>query len=77
MKSFIVKLLFKYINIKGMLNELIDEALEPALKKVVADTENPYDDMLLAATYQPIENAVKAEIGKLVDSFQEDEEQSA
>ncbi len=40
---------------KAMVKEMVNDILVVALKEVVADSENPYDDMLLAALLPVIE----------------------
>lgn len=45
--------------------EVLDEVLEPALQKLVASTETPLDDVLMAAIYPPLEKELKALATKL------------
>lgn len=62
------------IDLKGLSHGLIDEVLEPALKEVVADTANTFDDMAMAAIYPTLEAKLKeimdkklAEVQKIID----------
>jgi len=45
----------------------VELLLEPALKKVVADSSNPVDDVIMAMVYPPL----KAEVEKLVKEYLE------
>ena len=59
MKEELVKILLKNISIEGIVVDGIDLVLEPALKKVVADSANPFDDMLMASVYPILEKELK------------------
>ena len=63
MKKELLKILADNVNLKGIAYDMIDEVLEEALKKVVADSSNPFDDMLMASVYPILEKEVK----KLID----------
>jgi len=63
MKKALVQIVKDNINLGGIASDVLDEVLEPALKKVVADTSNPLDDMLMASIYPVLE----AELKKLVE----------
>ena len=54
---------------KGFSDDIIDEILEPALKKVVADSGNPFDDMLMAAIYPVLEAELKKLISESIDKI--------
>lgn len=58
------------INLKGLANGLVDEVLEPALKEVVADTTNTFDDMAMAMVYPPLEIKLKELMDKKLDAIQ-------
>lgn len=58
-KQKLIELAIKHLNVPGLLVDVIDEVLEPALDKIVADSENPYDDMAKAALYPVLEKALK------------------
>ena len=47
------------INLVGLADGLVDEVLEPALKEVVADTTNTFDDMAMAMVYPSLELKLK------------------
>lgn len=69
MKEKLVKLLLESIDLNGLAAGLIDEILEEALKKVVADSSNTMDDMLMAAIYPVLEKELKEKIKELVDGL--------
>lgn len=66
-KKKLVEILFKNFNYKGLIFDVLDEALEPALKKVVEDSSNPFDDMLMASVYPILEKELKEYIEKNLD----------
>lgn len=47
---------------KNLAGDLLIEVLEPALKNVVASSENKFDDAMFAIAYEPL----KAEMLKLI-----------
>jgi len=57
----------KNLNVPGLMGDVLDEVLEPALKALVADTANKLDDILLAAIYPQLE----AELKKLSKEYWE------
>ncbi len=57
------------ISVKPVINKIIDEVLEPALKKIVADSSNKLDDVLLASIYPSLEKEVKERVGKEIDKL--------
>ena len=63
MKTELLKLLVENINLKGLANGIIDEVIEVALKKVVADSSNPIDDVVMASLWPLLEKELK----KLID----------
>lgn len=69
MKEELIELLKENINVEGIAFGLIDSVLEEALIKVVADSENKLDDMLMASIYPILESEMKkllkAQIEKL------------
>lgn len=67
MKKELLNVLVKSIDLKVMANGLLDEVLEEALKKVVADTSNPIDDMVMATLWPVLEKEVKALIEEKLD----------
>ena len=61
-KELLLKLAMKHLDVPGLISDVLDQALEPAIDKFVADSANPYDDMLKAAIY-PV---LKAELKNIV-----------
>jgi NH3-dependent NAD+ synthetase len=47
------------INLVGLADGLVDEVLEPALKEVVANTQNTFDDAAMAMVYPTLEVELK------------------
>lgn len=43
---------------KAYATDMVIEALDPALQKVVADTSNPFDDVAYAAIKEPLKKAL-------------------
>ena len=58
-------------NLKGFSHGVIDEILEEALKKVVADSSNPFDDILMASVYPVLEAELKKKLDELIDKLYE------
>ncbi len=52
-------------NGKATAKELLVEALEPALQKLVADTTTPFDDIAYLAIKDPLKKALMDVIEKL------------
>ena len=67
MKEKILKLIVKYLNVKGLLTELVTEVVDEALDKVVADSSNPYDNMAKAAMWPVMEAELAKQIEEKVD----------
>lgn len=59
------------ISIKPIVNKAIDEALEPALQKIVADSSNKFDDIMLASIYPSLEREVKEKVSKEIDKLKD------
>lgn len=47
----------------------IELALEPALKKVVADSSNPVDDAIFAMVYPPLKLELHKALAKLIEGL--------
>ena len=58
----------KNINLEGLFNDLMDKLLEPALQKVVDDSANPFDNMLMSA-YPFIEAEIKKAVKEKLDEL--------
>lgn len=63
-KEKALKILKDNVNLQGIAFDVIDDVLEEALKKVVADSSNPFDDMLMASVYPVLEKELKELIEK-------------
>lgn len=65
----IKKILLECVDLEKLVAELMAQGLEPALKKVVADSSNPVDDAVFAMVYPPLKNELQkliaAEVAKL------------
>ena len=58
------------VKIKPVVDSLIDEVLEPALDKIVADSRNPFDNMLKASVYPALEKEMKEFAEKKIQELQ-------
>ena len=67
MKEKLLKVLVKSIDLKELANGIIDEVIEEALKKAVADSSNAYDDMAYAALWPVMEKEAKKLIEEKLD----------
>lgn len=61
------------INLEGIAFSLIDDVLETALQKVVMDSSNPFDDMLMATVYPILEVEMKKALTGLIAGLNEPE----
>jgi len=65
----IKKILLDAIDLEKLAVGLIEQALEPALKKVVADSSNLVDDAVFAMVFPPLKlelhKFIAAEVAKL------------
>jgi len=53
------KAVYEKLDVPGLMGEMLDEVLGPALDKVVKSTSNPFDDILKAAVYPELSNQLK------------------
>lgn len=67
MKKRFFKLIVKYVNIKGLLKDLVKEELDELLSKAVASTKTPFDDMAKASLWPVIEEEADKLIEEKVD----------
>lgn len=58
-RDVLKKMLKERIDLSGVVVDVLDEILEPALEKVVADTSNPFDDMIMATVYPVLSEKIK------------------
>jgi len=63
-KDLMLEIAVKRIDVPGMVKDIMDSVLEPALDKFVADTDNKYDDMLKAALLPMLKLTVQEEVEK-------------
>lgn len=59
------------VKLKEPAHRIIDEVLEPALDKMVADSSNPYDDMAKQALYPVLEQKVKEVIDEKLGAVED------
>lgn len=69
MKKKMLKILKDNVNLGGLAADVLDEALEPALQKVVDDSANPLDNALMSAFYPSLETFLKEEVEKAVNKL--------
>lgn len=67
MKKQVLELVVKYLDIKGLVKDVITEVADEALKKAVADSSNTYDDMAYAALWPVVEREAVALIEEKLD----------
>jgi hypothetical protein len=67
MKDALIKTLLESIDLKKLANGVVDNVIEEALKKVVADTSNPIDDMVMTSLWPLLEVEVKKLIEEHLD----------
>ena len=72
-KAKVLEILARNLNLSGLVGDVLDEILEPILEGFVADSSNPYDDMLLAALYPVLEKELKAKLDELLKKIFETE----
>ena len=69
-RDVLKKMLKERIDLAGIVVDVLDELLEPALQRVVEDTSNPFDDMLKATIYPVLSEKLKELAAeKLADLF--------
>lgn len=62
-----MNVLIKSIDLKALANGIVDEVVEESLKKVVADSSNPIDDMVMASLWPVLEVELKKVIDEKLD----------
>lgn len=67
MKNKLLKMLIKYVDLKGLLTEMVCEVADEALDKVVEGTANPMDNMVKAALWPVFEEEAKKLIEEKLD----------
>ena len=66
-KNIFIRVILKNLNIKKLASSILDEALEPALDKVVKDSKNPYDNMAMATLYPVLKEKLTEAIDEKLD----------
>ena len=61
----ILEIVKRRIDVPGLVTDIIDEVLEPALDKLVKSTDTTLDDALKAALYPLLSALMKEEAAKL------------
>ncbi len=64
MKS-ILRIILKFVDLKGLLKELVDVKLEAEIDRIVAKTDNVLDDSMKAMLYPILEKEALEAIEKL------------
>jgi hypothetical protein len=64
-KEQLLEAIKKHLDVPGLVEEVLDTAVEQALDNLVKKTDNPYDDMLKAAAGPLIKKEIKDEVSKL------------
>jgi hypothetical protein len=59
----VLELVVKYVNVKGLVKDLVNEVADEALQKVVDGTKKPLDNAAKAALWPVLEE----ELGKIID----------
>jgi hypothetical protein len=67
MKKELLEILVQSVDLKKLANGVVDNVIEEALKKVVASTANPFDDMAMASLWPVLEIEVKKLIEEKLD----------
>lgn len=68
-KQLIKEAVFRNFNFEGFVVDALDLVLKPALDKMVADSENPYDDVAVAALYPVLVPLLKGELKAQIDKL--------
>jgi hypothetical protein len=71
MKAKAIEILLKNFNIAGLGTDLLGILLKPALDEIVKSSENPYDDMAVAALYPVLSQALLSELDKQLAKINE------
>ena len=61
----VMTLVKKNVNVPGLAADLLEQALEPALQKLVDDTSDPFDNMLKEAVMPKLKEVLAEEIKKV------------
>jgi len=72
-KKALMILVEKHLDIPGLMVDVLEGVLEPALDKMVADSSNPYDDALKMALYPALKPILLAQVAKMWDKVDGEE----
>ena len=67
MKNKVLKLIVKYFNLKGFVVELLDDVVEEAVMKAVAESKTKVDDTFVPMIYPMIEKELIKQINDKLD----------
>lgn len=67
MKKRLFKLIVKYVNVKGLLKDLVKEELDEILEKAVQSSKTPFDNMAKASLWPVIEEELAKAIDEKID----------
>jgi hypothetical protein len=59
------------LSIKPLANKVIDDVLEPALQKIVEDSSNKLDDIIMASILPGLKKELKERVGVELDKLKE------
>lgn len=59
------------LSLSPLVDSIIDDVLEPSIDKVVADTKNPFDNMLKASVYPSLEKEIKEKAKEVVKGLKD------
>ena len=65
MKEVVLKAVQARLDVPGLVEDVLRDAVSPALDEFVASTSTPIDDIIKAALYDQIESLINAQVKKL------------
>lgn len=66
-KSELLKEVLKYVDVRGLVvTLLLNQVVKPAVQKLVAESDNKYDDMLVAVLLPQVEKNLVELLDKLL-----------
>lgn len=67
MKNEVLKMIVKYLDVKGLVMELLDETLEKAIMEAVEKSETKVDDTFVPMIYPLVEAEILKQIEEKLD----------
>lgn len=67
MKNEVLKMIVKYLDVKGLVMELLDETLEKAIMEAVKKSETTVDDTFVPMIYPLVEAEILKQIETKLD----------